>query len=329
MGFKELGLNRFICEQPPYHLLDRSIEQELVPMAQTYGTALIPWSPMAGGFLTGKYRRGEARPADSRYQDESRNTDLFSDAAFNVLDAVLAIAAEKGCTPSQFSLAWCTQQPGITSPIVGVRTMEQMEGQSGGNRRAGNGRRPGADRRSCSARRGNHTILQGRLWTTSISVVEFSDTFRKEFLKMTDSKHLLTDEQMQHFIVNGYINIKTDLPVDFHEAIFQETEAVFEKEGNPGNNLIPRIPDIQEIFDHPVVDAALTGLVGPNYYTHPHRHCHYNPPAVPDSDCTRTVGRDDGIRPLGDGTLLSAGYPRSAGTDRRSPAEPVLQRATG
>ena len=59
---KELGLNRFICEQPPYHLLDRSIERELIPMAQTYGTALIPWSPMAGGFLTGKYRRGEARP---------------------------------------------------------------------------------------------------------------------------------------------------------------------------------------------------------------------------------------------------------------------------
>ena len=128
---KELGLNRFICEQPPYHLLDRSIERELVPMAQTYGTALIPWSPMAGGFLTGKYRRGEAHPADARYQDESRNADLFSDAAFNVLDVVLAIAAEKGCTPSQFSLAWCAQQPGITSPIVGVRTMEQLEDNLG------------------------------------------------------------------------------------------------------------------------------------------------------------------------------------------------------
>ena len=128
---KELGLNRFICEQPPYHLLDRSIEQELVPMAQTYGTALIPWSPMAGGFLTGKYRRGEARPTDARYQDESQNTDLFSDAAFNVLDVVLAIAAEKGCTPSQLALAWCAQQPGITSPIVGVRTMEQLEDNLG------------------------------------------------------------------------------------------------------------------------------------------------------------------------------------------------------
>ena len=95
---------------------------------------------------------------------------------------------------------------------------------------------------------------------------------------MADSKHLLSDEQMQYFITNGYINIKTDLPVDFHEAIFQETEAVFENEGNPGNNLVPRLPEIQEIFDHPTVDGALKSLVGPNYYTHPHRHCHHNPP---------------------------------------------------
>src|SRR5215210_151189 len=58
---KELGLNRFVCEQPPYHLLDRRIERELVPMAQTYGIGIIPWSPLAGGFLTGKYQRGQQR----------------------------------------------------------------------------------------------------------------------------------------------------------------------------------------------------------------------------------------------------------------------------
>ena len=124
---KELGLNRFVCEQPPYHMLDRSIERELVPMAQTYGLALIPWSPLAGGFLTGKYRRGKPRPADARYQDASQNSDLFSEAAFNVLEVVLSIAEEKGCTPGQFALAWCAQQPGVTSPIVGIRTMEQLE----------------------------------------------------------------------------------------------------------------------------------------------------------------------------------------------------------
>src|ERR671917_2015401 len=67
---KELGLNRMVCEQPPYHLLDRRIERELVPLAQTYGLALIPWSPLAGGFLTGKYSRGETR-AEGRLKDEN------------------------------------------------------------------------------------------------------------------------------------------------------------------------------------------------------------------------------------------------------------------
>ena len=76
---KELGVNRFICEQPPYHLLDRRIERELVPMAQTYGLALIPWSPMAGGFLTGKYQRNQEHPADVRYSNADQKSDLFSE----------------------------------------------------------------------------------------------------------------------------------------------------------------------------------------------------------------------------------------------------------
>ncbi len=95
---------------------------------------------------------------------------------------------------------------------------------------------------------------------------------------MMDKQFLLNDEQMRQFIVNGYITLKTDLPTSRHAEIFQQTETVFEKEGNPGNNLVPRIPAIQEILDHLIVDGALTSLVGPNYYTHPHRHCHYNPP---------------------------------------------------
>ena len=124
---KELGLNRFICEQPPYHLLDRRIERELVPMAQTYGLALIPWSPMAGGFLTGKYQRHQKHPSDARYTDTTQKSDLFSEAAYDLMDTVLAMTGEKECTPGQLALAWCARQPGITSPIVGVRTMEQLE----------------------------------------------------------------------------------------------------------------------------------------------------------------------------------------------------------
>jgi aryl-alcohol dehydrogenase-like predicted oxidoreductase len=125
---KELGLNRVVCEQPPYHLLDRRIERELVPMAQTYGLALIPWSPLAGGFLSGKYRRGEGPPPGSRLGQQAEGTDPhFTDAAFRVLDVVQALAHEHGATSSQVALAWVAQQPGVTSPIIGPRTLAQLE----------------------------------------------------------------------------------------------------------------------------------------------------------------------------------------------------------
>ena len=131
---KELGLNRFVCEQPPYHLLDRRVERELVPFARTYGTALIPWSPLAGGFLTGKYSRDESRsPGDSRYGLEPRRLgrNHFTDAAFDVLETVQAIAKEKERNPGQLALAWCKDKPGVTSPIIGPRTPEQLEDNLG------------------------------------------------------------------------------------------------------------------------------------------------------------------------------------------------------
>ncbi len=126
---KELGLNRFVCTQPPYNMLDRRVELELAPMCRTYGIAIIPWAPLAGGFLSGKYHRAEARPQGARHTARPVDTTdlLFSDAAFDVADTVQAIAKEKGCTPSQFALAWCREQPGITSPIIGPRTMEQLK----------------------------------------------------------------------------------------------------------------------------------------------------------------------------------------------------------
>jgi aryl-alcohol dehydrogenase-like predicted oxidoreductase len=125
---KEYGLNRVVCEQPPYHLLDRRIERELVPMAQTYGVAIIPWSPTAGGFLTGRYRRGEPIPTGSRFDVfwGSGAEEQFTERAFDILDAVVQLSAEKGCSPAQLALAWCGQQPGITSPVIGPRTVEQL-----------------------------------------------------------------------------------------------------------------------------------------------------------------------------------------------------------
>ncbi len=130
---KELRLNRFVSEQPPYHLLDRRIERELVPFAQTYGTALIPWSPLAGGFLTGKYSRGENSPEDSRYGLEPRRLgrNHFTDEAFDVLEMVEELAKEKDCTPGQLALAWCKDRPAVTSPIIGPRTMGQLEDNLG------------------------------------------------------------------------------------------------------------------------------------------------------------------------------------------------------
>ena len=90
--------------------------------------------------------------------------------------------------------------------------------------------------------------------------------------------NLLSDAQLRYFIVNGFVTVTTQLPVQFHDAVYEKTVTVFDKEGNPGNNLLPRIPEIQKIFDDPNVSGALTSLLGPDYYMQPHRHPHYNPP---------------------------------------------------
>ncbi len=127
---KEYGLNRFVCEQPPYNLLDRRIERELLPMAQSYGIATIPWSPLAGGLLTGKYNRDSQPPEDSRYANLDANPMYrrrMNDAIWDVIEGLEVIAKEKGVTLSQLSLAWVMHQPGVTSPIIGPRTMEQLE----------------------------------------------------------------------------------------------------------------------------------------------------------------------------------------------------------
>ena len=122
---KELGLNRFIAETPPYNLLDRSIEREVVPMAQTFGVAVNPWTPLAGELLAGGYRRGQPPPAGSRGADpDPRHVKLmkqrFNDRVFDVLDVLEAMAREKSCTVAELALAWVLRQPGITSAIVGM-----------------------------------------------------------------------------------------------------------------------------------------------------------------------------------------------------------------
>ena len=126
---KELGLNRFVSEQPPYSIADRRIERELLPMARTYGYGIIPWSPLAGGLLTGKYGRGKQAPDDSRYADSSRPNlaKRVTERLYDALEELEKLVADKGVSMSQFALAWAMGQPGVTSPIIGSRNMDQLQ----------------------------------------------------------------------------------------------------------------------------------------------------------------------------------------------------------
>ena len=122
---KELGLNRFVCEQPPYNLLDRRIERELLPFCRTYGVAVIPWAPIAGGLLSGKYRVGQTRPSGARYEKGAFNN-RDNDTALTAVEKYLTFCDGRGVHPVPMALAWCLAQPGVTSPIIGPRTPEQM-----------------------------------------------------------------------------------------------------------------------------------------------------------------------------------------------------------
>ena len=126
---EKYGLARYISEQPPYNLLDRRIENELVPLALKHGLALLPWSPLAGGILAGRY------PVETTdYAEDSRAARAgamfqarVSRRGREVAAQVAQMARERGMTGSQLALLWVKDQPGITSPIIGPRTMAHLE----------------------------------------------------------------------------------------------------------------------------------------------------------------------------------------------------------
>ncbi|MEO6847034.1 MAG: aldo/keto reductase [Chthoniobacterales bacterium] len=131
---EKLGLNRFICEQPPYNILDRRVERELFPMARTFGYAIIPWSPIGGGLLSGKYTRGEQPPSNTRFEKVSEMEHLqyrYKDAVFDVCDVLKPIAEKHSATIAQVALAWTICNPAVTSSIMGPRTLEQLEDNLG------------------------------------------------------------------------------------------------------------------------------------------------------------------------------------------------------
>ena len=121
-----LGLERFVSMQNHYNLCYREEEREMIPLCKEEGIAIIPWSPLARGFLTGKYKR-DKEPDSARYRsDRWLKERFFRPEDWDVLDALLEVAAEKGVPPAEVALAWLFEK-GVTAPIVGVTKVEHVE----------------------------------------------------------------------------------------------------------------------------------------------------------------------------------------------------------
>lgn len=132
------GWEPFVCLQPLYNLLDRGVEYELVPICRNEGLGIIPWSPLRGGWLSGKFRRGMTAPPEgtrieaATRQGWSESWDTYdNEHTWAVLDALLAVAQVCGKTPAQVALQWLLARPGVTAPIVGARNLQQLEDDLG------------------------------------------------------------------------------------------------------------------------------------------------------------------------------------------------------
>ena len=128
------GWEPFTCLQPQYNLLCRSTEWELMEVCRNEGLGVIPWSPLRGGWLSGKFRRGmTAPPEDSRIHTAEKEgwseswSNYNNEYTWTVIDALIAVAEDVGKTPAQVAINWLLQQPGVTAPIIGARTMQQLK----------------------------------------------------------------------------------------------------------------------------------------------------------------------------------------------------------
>ncbi len=124
----EMEYEPFRLAQPRYNLVNREIEPNYLPMCEDYGIGLIPWSPLAGGFLTGKYSRNEEPPEGTRgATDQQFRDNYLTEENFDVMEEVEAVAEELDTTPAKVSLAWLLKHDAVTAPIVGARTVEQLD----------------------------------------------------------------------------------------------------------------------------------------------------------------------------------------------------------
>ncbi len=133
---RALGLTAPVTLQPQYSLIVREIEWEIVPAALDAGMGLLPWSPLGGGWLTGKYQRDERPSGTTRLgEDPGRGMEAWdrrgTDRTWDIIEAVQKIAEARGTTMAQVALSWVTNRPGVTSTILGARTMEQLEDNLG------------------------------------------------------------------------------------------------------------------------------------------------------------------------------------------------------
>lgn len=125
---KQHGWTRFVTEQPPYNLLDRGIEKEMVFTCLRYGIGLIPWAPLATGLLSGKYHRGENSPEGSRFSGKpgEEKSARYNDAALERVEALQEMANDLEISLPALSLAWLRQQPAVTAPILGIRAIHHL-----------------------------------------------------------------------------------------------------------------------------------------------------------------------------------------------------------
>jgi aryl-alcohol dehydrogenase-like predicted oxidoreductase len=131
---RERGRERFVCEQPPYSLLARGVEADVLPTCLRHAMGVIPWSPLAGGWLSGKWRKGADAPQSTRAERMPARYDLSDPANQRKLDAADALgklADEAGMTLIGMALAFVINHPAVTAAIIGPRTMEQLESQLG------------------------------------------------------------------------------------------------------------------------------------------------------------------------------------------------------
>ena len=121
------GFERFSCLQPEYNLVDRHEEANLLPICADEDVGVIPWSPLAGGFLTGKYEQANETPEGTRADTDDYTRNRFTEENWQVLDAVRDIAAAKDVTPAQVSLAWLLHRDVVDAPIIGPRRIDHLE----------------------------------------------------------------------------------------------------------------------------------------------------------------------------------------------------------